>query len=99
MSKSECVNCGKESKTAGIWSPGECCLYGSLFACSRECAIEWAKKNGAPFDPDYDIQVACTCLVRNSETNAKATWPLGDSFTPSDKPNRVISFTRPKGPK
>lgn len=45
----ECVQCGRPARdSAGGWSPGECCIAGSLFACSWACAKLWRDAHCVP---------------------------------------------------
>lgn len=59
-----CINCNKES--GDFWETGELCVFGTFFACSHECAVEWAEKGGIrpgyrPGEPmwEYDVHNQC----------------------------------------
>ena len=39
----ECVEC--DAPLTDFWEPGECCIGGTLGACSRKCAASWCTKN------------------------------------------------------
>lgn len=49
MIAAKCANCGKT--VAGTsYQREECSIDDRLFACSRECAEEWCRKQGADFE-------------------------------------------------
>ncbi len=42
-----CVECGKQILDVdGCWQSGECCVFGTLGACSRTCAEAYANRPG-----------------------------------------------------
>ncbi len=61
MPRSECVECGASSKDEHLWSPGEVCLFGMLFACSLACAKAYAAREAAPGyrpgEPGFSVDV------------------------------------------
>lgn len=57
----ECVECGSRSVSDdGTWKPGQFCLFGSLFCCSRACGERWATENAAvgfrPGEPGFRLE-------------------------------------------
>lgn len=48
MTHSVCIECGRKSRDPEVWSHGEVCLFGMLFACSEACAKAWAQREAAP---------------------------------------------------
>lgn len=55
-----CVHCGEE-REGDVWRPGEACLFGTLFACTIECATAWAQEHAPegskPGQPGFDVEI------------------------------------------
>jgi hypothetical protein len=54
-----CIQCGGKSvESDGLWHPGECCVGGCLFACSKECGVAFASSeecvSGTKVEECYD---------------------------------------------
>jgi hypothetical protein len=56
----QCIEC-KATRDGDAWRPGEMCLFGTLFACSVECAKTYAAREAAPGfrpgEPGFDMDV------------------------------------------
>jgi hypothetical protein len=54
----QCVQCEKTCE-GNVWLPGQCCIAGTLFACSRLCAEKFCAENNInPIDID-EIKMNC----------------------------------------